>query len=36
MARIPRIMIVGEPTAYHVVSRTALGGFPIGDIEKDF
>ncbi len=36
MARIPRIMIVGEPTAYHVISRTALDGFPIGDVEKDF
>jgi len=36
MARIPRIMIVGEPTAYHVIPRTALDGFPIGDVEKDF
>ena len=36
MARIPRIMIVGEPTAYHVISRTALDGFPIGDVEKDY
>lgn len=36
MARIPRIMIVGEPTAYHVISRTALDGFPIGDVEKEF
>ncbi len=36
MARIPRLMIVGEPTAYHVISRTALDGFPIGDVEKDY
>ena len=35
MARIPRILIAGEPTAYHVVSRTALDGFPIGDVEKE-
>jgi REP element-mobilizing transposase RayT len=25
-----------ETTAYHVMSRTALDGFPLGDIEKDF
>ena len=30
MARIPRILITGEPTAYHVISRTALDGYPIG------
>jgi hypothetical protein len=36
MARIPRIMIVREPTAYHVISRTALDGCPIGDVEKDY
>lgn len=36
MARTPRIMITGDPTAYHVISRTALDGFPLGDIEKDF
>lgn len=36
MARIPRIMITGEPAVYHVMSRTALDGFPFGDVEKDF
>ena len=36
MARIPRIMIAGEPTVYHVMSRTALDGFPFGDVEKDY
>ena len=36
MARIPRILITGEPTAYHVISRTALQGYPIEDFEKDF
>ncbi|MFH0728210.1 MAG: hypothetical protein V2B19_17940, partial [Pseudomonadota bacterium] len=34
--RIPRILITGERTAYHVISRTALPGYPLEDIEKDF
>jgi hypothetical protein len=25
-----------QSTVYHVMSRTALDGFPFGDIEKDF
>jgi REP element-mobilizing transposase RayT len=36
MARIPRILITGEPAAYHVISRTALDGYPIGDAGKDY
>ena len=36
MARIPRILIAGEPTAYHIISRSALDGHPIGDVEKDY
>jgi REP element-mobilizing transposase RayT len=36
MARIPRILVTGESTAYHVISRTALPGYPLEDIEKDF
>ena len=36
MARIPRMLITGEQTAYHVMSRTALDGFPLGDAEKDY
>ncbi len=32
MARIPRIMITGEPTAYHIMSRTALEGYPVDDV----
>ena len=36
MARIPRILITGEPTAYHIISRSALDGYPIGDAEKDY
>jgi hypothetical protein len=35
MARIPRILITGDPTAYHVMSRTALDGYPSGDVEKE-
>jgi hypothetical protein len=30
------MVIDDETTVYHVMSRTALGGFPLGDIEKDF
>ena len=36
MARVPRLLNVGESTVYHVMSRTALDGFPLGDVEKDF
>jgi putative transposase len=36
MARIPRIMLIGEPTAYHIMSRSALDGYPIDDVDKDF
>ncbi len=36
MPRIPRMVIDDETTVYHVMSRTALDGFVIGDIEKDF
>ena len=36
MPRIPRMVINDETTVYHVMSRTALDGFPLGEIEKDF
>ncbi len=36
MARIPRLLIQGEPAVYHVISRTALPGYPLGDIEKEY
>lgn len=36
MARIPRLVVTGEPAVYHVMSRTALDGFVLGDVEKDF
>ena len=36
MARIPRLTVDGEPAVYHVISRTALDGFVLGDVEKDW
>ena len=36
MARIPRMIITGEPTVYHIISRTALDGLALGDVEKDY
>lgn len=36
MARIPRMVITGEPTVYHIISRTALDGLVLGDVEKDY
>jgi len=36
MPRTQRLIINDESTVYHVMSRTALVGFPLGDIEKDF
>jgi putative transposase len=36
MARIPRLTMAGEPAVYHVISRTALDGFVLGDVEKDY
>jgi len=35
MPRIARLINREEKTAYHLMSRTALDGFPFGDIEKD-
>jgi len=29
------MLITGEPTAYHVMSRTALDGYVLGDVEKE-
>ncbi|MDZ7760645.1 MAG: transposase [Desulfovermiculus sp.] len=34
MARMPRFLIPHQQTAYHVISRTALDGYPLGDQEK--
>ena len=36
MPRTQRLKISDESAVYHVMSRTALDGFPLGDIEKDF
>jgi REP element-mobilizing transposase RayT len=36
MPRTSRLIVRDEQAVYHVISRTALPGFPIGDIEKDF
>jgi REP element-mobilizing transposase RayT len=36
MPRIARMILKGEPAVYHVISRTALDGFVLGDVEKDY
>jgi putative transposase len=36
MPRTSRLIIAEEKAVYHVMSRTALDGFPLKDIEKDF
>ncbi len=36
MPRTQRLIINDETAVYHVMSRTALDGFPLDDIEKDF
>ena len=36
MPRIARIVVKGEPAVYHIVSRTALDGFVLQDVEKDY
>jgi putative transposase len=35
MSRIPRFVRHDQPTVYHIMSRTALDGFPLQDVEKD-
>jgi putative transposase len=35
MPRIARIVIKDEPAVYHVMSRTALDGYVLGDVEKE-
>lgn len=35
MARIGRLLVEGEEAIYHVMSRTALDGFVLGNSEKD-
>ena len=35
MPRIARLVATGETTVYHIISRTALEGFPFKEVEKD-
>jgi putative transposase len=35
MVRIARLKVKGEPAVYHVISRTTLQGFVLGDVAKD-
>jgi len=34
--RTSRLIVTNEKAVYHVMSRTALDGFPLRDVEKDF
>ncbi len=36
MPRIARLIVKEEEAVYHVMSRTALDGYVLGDVEKDF
>ena len=36
MPRIARMLVKGEPAVYHVMTRTALDGYVLGDTEKEF
>ncbi len=36
MPRIARLIVNGEPAVYHVVTRAALDGFVLDDVEKKF
>jgi len=36
MPRIARMLIKGEPAVYHVMTRTALDGYVLGDTEKEY
>ncbi len=36
MARIQRLVVNDEKADYHVVSRAAIGGLPLGDAEKSY
>jgi len=36
MPRIARLIVKKEEAVYHIMSRTALDGYVMGDVEKDF
>ncbi len=35
MPRIRRMVVKGEDAVYHVMSRTVLDGYVLGDVEKE-
>ena len=35
MPRMARLVVKGEPAVYHVICRSALDGFALGDVEKE-
>ena len=36
MPRIPRMIVKGEDAIYHIITKTTLPGFVLGDVEKDY
>ncbi len=36
MPRKARMIVDGEPAVYHIISRSALDGYVLGDVEKDY
>jgi len=36
MPRIARLIVKDEPAVYHVMSRTALDGYVVGNVEKQY
>ena len=36
MPRIARMIVKGEDMVYHIISRTALDGYVMGDVEKEY
>ena len=36
MPRMARLVVKGEPAVYHVICRSALDGFALGDVEKEY
>ncbi len=36
MPRVARLLVQDENSIYHIISRSALDNYPIGDYEKDY
>ncbi len=36
MPRIPRMVVKGEDAIYHVITKSTLSGYVLGDLEKDY